>query len=47
MMARITTLCLTLQALLLTGCDGKLGRPDLLWLLWGAPLLIAFYIYVA
>lgn len=47
MMNRLTTSCLAMSPWLLTGCDGKLGRPDLLWLLWAAPLLVAFYIYVA
>lgn len=47
MIARTITYCLLLATLSLTGCDGKLGRPDLLWLLWASPLLIAFYIYVA
>ena len=47
MMTRIIAYSLTSLTLLLTGCDGKLGRPDLLWLLWASPLLIAFYIYVA
>ncbi len=47
MMAKFSKYSLMLMALLLNGCDGKLGRPDLLWLLWASPLLIAFYIYVA
>ena len=33
MMAKTITYSLMMMALLLSGCDGKLGRPDLLWLL--------------
>lgn len=41
------TLMALALSLCLTACDGKWGRPDLLWVLWAAPLLGAFYIYVA
>ena len=29
----------------LTACDGKLGRPELLWVLWAVPLLGLFYVF--
>jgi Ca-activated chloride channel family protein len=31
---------------LLGGCNVKLGRPELLWLLWLVPVTLAFYVYV-
>ena len=32
-----------LSLMTLSGCDGKLGRPELLWLLWAVPMLGLFY----
>ncbi len=30
----------------LAGCDVKVGRVEMLWLLWALPVMVAFYIYV-
>ena len=32
-------------ALMLPGCDVRIGAPRYLWLLWLVPLLLAFYVY--
>ncbi len=37
---------LFVAALLLTGCDVKVGSTDSLWLLWLVPVTLAFYIYL-
>lgn len=43
---RRTILSAGAAALLLGGCGIKIGRPEALWLLWLAPLMLAFYVYV-
>ena len=47
-MMRPLTRTITPAVLLLstTGCGIQLGRPELLWLFWGIPLLGLFYAYV-
>ncbi len=47
MSTRIIRYCFLLAlCVTMTGCGIRLGRPGLLWLLWGAPLLGLFYVYV-
>ena len=42
----LTYFALAALAFCLGGCEIKLGRPELLWLLWVVPCLAAFYLFV-
>ena len=45
MMNFVKYLALLTWTLTLSGCEIKLGHPELLWLLWAIPVLIGFYVY--
>ena len=43
-MSVVAVLALAVSA---SGCDGRVGRPELLWLLWLVPLVGVFYVWSA